>query len=343
MTDGGNAIEAMVAAAATIAVVYPHMNGLGGDNFWLVHTPGSSPHGIAACGPAAALATIDHYREQGFAAIPARGPAAALTVAGAVAGWASALAYSRSQCRGKLPLARLLEDAVDYAAHGSPVTRSQYDNTVQKLDQLRDVDGFAETFLDHAQVPATGTRFRQPRLAATLEQIAKAGAADFYCGDLARSIANDLECVDSPLRLADLEAYHARDVQPLSVRVADNTVFNLPPPTQGLASLMLLAIYARVKADKADGFDFIHRIVESTKQAFLIRDSRVTDPAYMRVSADDFLTDDGLDALATNIDFKRAAPWPAAASGGDTVWLAAADVLSVSFKVFFSSSDLGSS
>jgi len=339
LAEGGNAIEAMIAAAATIAVVYPHMNGLGGDNFWLIHTPGNSPHGIASCGPAAAMATTDYYREQGLDSIPTRGPAAALTVAGAVAGWDRAHAYSQSECGGKLPPDRLLEDAIEYAARGSPITRSQHDNTVQKLDQLRDVDGFADTYLHNDAVPTIGTRFKQPRLAATLEQIATAGLADFYRGDLARSIANDLEHVGSPLRLADLEAYRARDVQPLSVRVAGNKVFNLPPPTQGLAALMLLAIYARVRAKNPDGFDFIHRIVESTKQAFLIRDSHLTDPAYMRGSAGDFLTHDGLDALAANIDLKRAAPWPAAPSGGDTVWLAAADndgrVVSFIQSIFF--------
>ncbi len=339
LTDGGNAIEAMVAAAATIAVVYPHMNGLGGDNFWLIHTPGDSPRGIASCGPAAAMATIDHYQEQGFNRIPARGSAAALTVAGAVAGWDRALAFSRSQCGGKLPLARLLEDAIDYASRGAPVTRSQHDNTVQKLAELRDLDGFAETFLAHGLAPTIGARFQQPRLAATLEQLAHAGVADFYRGDLARSIAKDLERVGSPIRLADLESYRARDVQPLSTRVAGNTVFNLPPPTQGLASLLLLAIFARVQAKDADGFDFIHRIVESTKQAFLIRDSHVTDPAYMSTEANDFLTGDGLDALAAEVDLKRAAPWPATSSGGDTVWLTAADddgrVVSFIQSIFF--------
>lgn len=339
LAEGGNAIEAMIAAAATIAVVYPHMNGLGGDNFWLIHKPGERPCGIASCGAAAALATPNYYAEQGLDSIPLRGPLAALTVAGAIAGWERARAFSEAECGGKLPLYRLLEDAIEYASRGTPVTRSQYNNTVQKLDQLHDIDGFSDTFLENGSAPAIGSRFQQARLGATLEQLAKAGFGDFYRGDLARSVARDLERVGSPLRLADLEAYRARDVQPLSVSVAGNDVFNLPPPTQGLASLMLLAIYGRLPAASADGFDFIHRLVESTKQAFLIRDSYIADPSYMDKPAKDFLSHDVIDALAANIDHQRAAPWPAAPSGGDTVWLGAADkdgrVVSFIQSIFF--------
>src|SRR5258708_9344542 len=87
LRDGGNAIEAMVAAAATIAVVYPHMNSIGGDAFWLISEPGKPPVGIDACGRAARLATAAFYREHGHSTIPSRGPLAANTVAGAISGW----------------------------------------------------------------------------------------------------------------------------------------------------------------------------------------------------------------------------------------------------------------
>ena len=123
LQDGGNAIEAMVAAAATIASVYPHMNALGGDNFWLISTPGSDVVGIDACGAAAAKADIAFYRDQGFNAIPSRGPLAALTVAGVVSGWQAALDISE-KWGGGLALPRLLEDAEYYSRTGFPVTAS---------------------------------------------------------------------------------------------------------------------------------------------------------------------------------------------------------------------------
>src|SRR5215211_8576347 len=114
LAEGGNAIEAMVAMAATIALVYPHMNAIGGDGFWLVREPGGRVRGIEACGPAGSLATIKRYRDKGYDAIPGRGPDAALTVAGAIAGWHTALDYART-LGGRLPLAALLGAAVRFA------------------------------------------------------------------------------------------------------------------------------------------------------------------------------------------------------------------------------------
>src|ERR1700730_13085761 len=122
---GGNAVEAMSAAAATIAVVYPHMNGIGGDGFWLISRPGAEPIGIEACGAAALAATVDDYRARGLTPIPPRGPLAANTVAGTVSGWQLAHRWSTETLGGRLPVKRLLEDAIHYAKNGLPVTRSQ--------------------------------------------------------------------------------------------------------------------------------------------------------------------------------------------------------------------------
>src|ERR1700694_2897225 len=119
LREGGNAIEAMIAAAATIAVVYPHMNSIGGDSFWLIHVPGKTPGTIDACGAAAQRASIDWYRHHGVKdAIPFRGGLAANTVAGTVSGWGAALWLSRHALRGRMPLSRLLADAIYYANAG---------------------------------------------------------------------------------------------------------------------------------------------------------------------------------------------------------------------------------
>ena len=123
--EGGDAIEAMVAAAATIAVVYPHMNGIGGDAFWLVHEPGRMPRAIDACGPAGMRVDAAFYGERGLATIPVRGPLAANTVAGTVDGWNLAIAHSRATWGGRLPLARLLAPAIEYAERGIRVTRAR--------------------------------------------------------------------------------------------------------------------------------------------------------------------------------------------------------------------------
>ena len=325
LQEGGNAIEAMVAAASTIAVAYPHMNALGGDNFWLIHLPGRDPVGIDACGGAAAQADIGFYGDRGYSAIPSRGPLAALTVAGAVSGWDQALTLARETSDQKLPLARLLEDAVHHAREGIAVTRTQHENTVKKRDELEDVPGFADTFLGDGRPPAIGARFRQLRLAATLERLARSGLDDFYRGDLARAISRDLEKVRSPITLGDLERHRARIVTPLQTEVSSHRIYNLPPPTQGLASLLLLGVFDRLGVAEAEGFDFLHGLVEATKCAFRVRDAYVTDPDYMTREATSFLGSAALDAMARTIDRRRAAPWPEAVPGGDTVWLGAMD------------------
>jgi gamma-glutamyltranspeptidase/glutathione hydrolase len=325
LRDGGNAIEAMIAAAATVAVVYPHMNGLGGDGFWLIGRPGRAVEAIQACGRSAALASREWYFEQGHRTIPTRGPLAALTVAGAVSGWRAAHQSSHDTYGGRLPLKRLLEEAIRHAREGVAVTRSLHDNTAAKLAELAGIPGFAETYLGNgAPLPIAG-RLRLERLAATLEHLGRAGLDDFYTGDLARSMSRDLEAVGSPIRLADLEAHRSEAVTPLSLEVAGHRLHNLPPPTQGLASLLVLALYAPRQAESPDGFDFVHRLVECTKAAFRVRDRHVSDPAWMSETAESFLTDASLARLGADISHDRAAPWPNGGEPGDTVWLGAAD------------------
>jgi gamma-glutamyltranspeptidase/glutathione hydrolase len=325
LRDGGNAVEAMIAAASTIAVVYPHMNSLGGDNFWLLQNPGDKPLGIDACGAAAGVASVDFYREQQLDAIPGRGPLAALTAAGAVSGWAAAYQLSREQMGGKLPLARLLEDAIFHAQEGVAVPETLAHNIAGKLPELESQPGYAEAFLRDGVPYQTGERFVQSRIAATLQALVDNGLDDFYRGDLARSIARDLESAGSPLRQSDLEQHQPLQVTPLSLRVSGHDLYNMPPPTQGLASLMLLGIFEKLGIRDTDNFEYIHGLIESTKQAFLVRDSEVSDPAYMKNKANDFLQDEFLSKLASNIDRNTAAPWPAAPVGGDTVWLGAID------------------
>ena len=325
LQDGGNAIEAMIAAASTIAVVYPHMNGLGGDNFWLIHTPDKKVIGIDACGGAAGLATIDFYKDQGFDAIPSRGELAALTVAGAVSGWQAAHQYSTDKLGGRLPLSRLLEDACYYAREGVSVTATQAHNTSVKLDELAASPGYKDLFLPDGNPPSEGSLFTNTRLASALENLAHTGLDDFYTGDMARSIAADLERAGSPVRLSDLERHQALLVKPLEVDVLGHRVFNMPPPTQGLASLILLGVYARRNVSTAENFDFIHTLVEATKRAFRVRDQHVTDPDYMTVEPSSFLSDARLDAMAADINPAQALPWPEVSKKGDTVWLGAVD------------------
>lgn len=322
LRDGGNAVEAMVAAAATIAVVYPHMNAIGGDGFWLIHEPGKVPVAIEACGPAAAAASRNFYA--GESAIPSRGPRAALTVAGTISGWDKALAQAAGWGQA-LPLERLLADAIRHARGGVPITLSQSRLTAQKLDGLRDCPGFAQTFLDQGRVPERGWVLRQPHLANTLQTLAQRGLDDFYRGQIAERIGAALARVGSPVALADLQAYRARTVTPLALELPGVKVFNLPPPTQGLASLLILGLFERLGVSEAEGFAHLHGLIESTKQAFLVRDRVVTDPGRVPQDPQSFLAAAELDARAARIDRQRALPWPQPTHPGDTIWMGAID------------------
>ena len=127
-------------------------------------------------------------------------------------------------------------------------------------------------------MPDVGARLKQTAFAATLEQLANAGLDDFYCGDVGREIAADLDRIGSPVTRVDLEKYRAVVDEPLSVKTQAGTLYNSPPPTQGLASLMILALFDRLRVTQAESFEHIHGLVEATKRAFSVRDRVVTDP-----------------------------------------------------------------
>jgi gamma-glutamyltranspeptidase/glutathione hydrolase len=335
LRDKGTAIEAMVAAASVIAMVYPHMNALGGDAFWLVMPPDGPPFAIDACGPAAAAASIDWYRGQGQSAIPTRGPLAANTMAGTVGGWALALETASRQFGAKLPLARLLQDAVDFGRQGFPVTPSQSAVTAQKLEELRGQSGFAEHFLCGGAAPAAGSLMRRQQLAATLEQLSSAGLDDFYRGALAENMAAELQSLGSPLTLADFNAYRARIVEPVTLAHQAGQLYNMTLPTQGVISLAILGIaeLAGLASCAPDSADHVHCLVEATKQAFLLRDLYVTDPKTAPIPAQAILDARRLADCADRIDPRRALPWGKGQTPSDTIWMGAVDRsgLAVSF------------
>ena len=331
LREGGNAIEAMVAAAATIAVVYPHMNSIGGDGFWIVSEPGREPLAIDACGRAAALATIAFYASRGLKAIPARGPIAANTVAGAVSGWHEALVHSL-RLGGRLPVSRLLQDAVWYAKHGAPVTQSQVNFTTKFLPELGRQPGFAAQFLSGEQVPAVNTLRKYPALADTLQTLSERGLGDFYRGDVATRIGAEHERLGGPLRHGDLAAHLATTVEPLSLKISGATLYNTAPPTQGMSSLMILAIFDKLRTRHGIrselGYAYHHAMVEATKQAFKVRNRHLAGPSTMAalgVSPRQFLSDDFLEQCVQAVDMQKALPWPEPAVPGDTIWMGTAD------------------
>src|SRR3569623_1563526 len=236
---GGNAIEAMIAAASTIAVDYPHMNSIGGDGFWTISCPGKPVVAIEACGAAAGSISSDYYTAKGCAKIPSRGPDSANTVAGTIGGWQAALDISK-QWGGKLPHGRLLDSAIFYAEDGIAVTRSQSVTTAKKLGELETIPGFAETFLLNGKVPQAGERMRLTQLGKTLKALADEGLDSFYRGRIAASIAKELKALGSPVSAEDLAKYRATIRKPLELEHRLGKIYNMTQPTQGHVSLIIL-------------------------------------------------------------------------------------------------------
>ncbi len=322
--QGGNALEAMLAMAATIAVAYPHMNGLGGDGFWLIREPRGKTRAIEACGFAGEKATISAYRKLEFDAIPARGPHAALTVPGAVGGWLLAHELSRSM-GGRLPLADLFANAIKHAREGLPTSASEARTRPRDSHDLAKATGFAQTYFVDGDYPKVGAVRKFSALAGTLEHLASAGLADFHRGDIAREIAHDLDKIGSPVTREDLRRYQAQWRPPLNLVLRGRALHNVPPPTQGLASLIILGIFERLGVKRADSFEHIHGLIEATKQAFAVRDDFITDYDRLKGDPDDFLTPAALDRMAAAVSMTRAAPFPLPPSNGDTVWMGCVD------------------
>ncbi|HKK06400.1 MAG TPA: gamma-glutamyltransferase [Gammaproteobacteria bacterium] len=329
LREGGNAAEATVAIAAALAVVYPHMTGLGGDAFWLLAAPDDPVLAVDGAGRTPAGLTRERYA--GLEAIPHRGPLAANTVAGAVSAWQGALEIGHGRWGGRLPLARLLEAAIHHAEAGFATSASQSRTTDAKLAELAEQPGFAEVYLNGGRAPAADARFAQPALGATLRRLAEAGPDDFYRGELAESIAADLAGIGSPVTRADLAVHHVQIAEPLALRLGGllppGTMFTTGPPTQGLATLMLLGQYAYRDGTVAldQEVDYVHFLVEATKEAFALRDELIRDPEDMGdIDLEPLLAPHALNRQAGVIDMDRAVPW-FGGSAADTTWFGAID------------------
>ncbi len=324
LASGGNAVEAMVAMAATIAVVYPHMNGIGGDGFWLVREPKGRVHALDASGPAGSLATIKRYRDKGYDSVPPRGPDAAVTVAGAVSGWGLALELAKA-LGGQLPRDMLLDDAIRLAREGYRIGAAEGRNPMLEEAALFAAPGFAQTFLSEGKLPKAGETRRVLKLADTLEHLAHAGFADFYRGDVGREIAADLERIGSPITRKDIETYQARVVKPLSVELKHSTVYNMPPPSQGIAALLILGLFHRLDVKHGETPEHHHGLIEAAKRAFAIRDKVVTDPREAMLDPASFLTPEVFEKEAAMIEMRRAGPYPPRPADGDTIWMGCID------------------
>lgn len=336
LRKGGTAVDAAIAAAAVLSVVYPHMCGIGGDAFWLVYSGGNkSLKTLDACGTAAATAFPEFYESRGFSAIPARGYLAVNTVPGAVAGWGEAFTYSKEQLHSPLTWAELLAPAHGYAQDGFVVGASlarwlKLDTSgVEANRGLHQFTCFHDIFCKNGDEPyAEGDILRQEDLAKTFKRLMEHGASDFYTGEICRAIADSMMLHSALLTVSDLYDYRAKWDEPLRATYRDRVVAAPGPVSQGITALeMLQALNHFDLNDIGEGSaDYYHLIAETARLAGQDRDTLIGDPTFASVPTEHLLSAEHARKQAASIDLHKSGnPSAPLTPGGDTVWVGVMD------------------
>ena len=325
LEGGGDAVEALVAANLVMAVVNPHMSGLGGDLFALVYRAQTRQvKALDAAGFAPGRASIDAYLDKGIEQIPATG-IHTCTVPGAVAGWQALL--SEYQCRG---LDTLIGHAISHAKDGFAAYRTLIDAIIKKRSHLSASSEAASIFLPGGQPPGVGDLIRQPGLADSLVRIADQGPDALYRGELGEKLVECSDKLDGFISPEDLADYRVLWKQPLTAGYRGYTLTTQPPPSQGFALLMQAQMLelADLGSMKPGSAELVHLMVEAKKQVFSERDRFVCDPAFHPVPLDQLLSLEKSQELAHRIT-ERAAPLTCghkfARGGEDTVYMTAVD------------------
>jgi gamma-glutamyltranspeptidase/glutathione hydrolase len=323
LRQGGNAIDAAITAVAVQSIVEPHMSGIGGDCFVVYSPLAGTPLAFNGSGRAPAGAECEWYRERNFSEIPEQSPHA-VTVPGAIDAWCRLLAD-----HGTKDLYEVLMPAIRLAEDGFRVTpRVAYDWARNVARLSIDPDG-ARQYIPDGHAPRPGDCFRQPELAATLRKISQKGRAAFYEGEVAAEIVAKLRSLGGLHRPEDFAAHAGGYVEPISARYRDFEIYECPPNSQGLATLIMLRALSGydLSAPGYDEADRIHLLAEVTKAAYRLRDAYFCDPEHQPAKLADFLSDRQEDWIRQSIHLDAASPATVRPEIGhtDTVYVAVVD------------------
>ncbi len=284
LENGGNAVDAVVTMAGVLAVVRPHMNGVGGDAFGIFRDGATGGViGMNGSGRAGALATPSFFEQAGRESIPGSG-ALSVSLPGAVAAWDDALARF-----GTISLAEALAPAIGYARGGFPVSSRLASDIAGGARSLN--EPALGLYFPDGTPPPVGSLLKNPALAGTLELIASEGKDAFYRGDPAEKIAAFLEKEGGYLRTPDFAAHETTWTAPLEGSYLDHRILVLPPNTQGIAqiSLMEMAASYDLAAMGHNTPEYLHTLIELKKLAFADRDRWVADPDFADIPIDELL------------------------------------------------------
>ena len=331
LQDGGNAIDAAVTAAAVLAVVEPHMNGIGGDLLAIVYDARTKKvYGLDSTGRSAYAATPEAYAKRGLTEMAVRG-VLTVDVPGVIEGWHRLLTRF-----GTITLAHAMAPAITTARDGFPVAELMANDWQNNVETLSADPATAATFLPDGKPPKQGDIFANPRLARSMEAIAKEGRDAFYKGSIARAIVNDIRQRDGLLDMRDFADHQADWVEPLSSNYRGYDVIEMPPSTQGFVALEMLNIMEGFDIGKLghNSADYLHVVTEAKRIAFADRGRFLADRDHIaKGMMQRLLSKEYAARRRAEIDMNKAADSYGAArdfSGrdhGDTIYLTAADGL----------------
>ncbi len=306
LRDGGNAIDAAIAANAVLCVVYPHMTSVAGDLMAIVWPAGAaSPVGLIGAGRSGELATIDAVRSRGHGQMPERG-ILTVTVPGTVEAWGRLL-----ERFGTMGLGAVLEPAASLAAGGYLITA----RLAEFLKGAAELLGREPAAQELYPPMESGMLLRNPNLASVLHDLGRGGINTFYRGEVAAAIVAAIHRRDGLVTARDLAGHRSQWVEPITLNYRDVTVYELPPPTQGLTALAILARLNRLTTKELQpGPRFVARFKRIRDECYPLRDMYITDPDFSATPVAPFLDPD-----------HAAVGGPGLREGGDTVYLCAAD------------------
>jgi gamma-glutamyltranspeptidase/glutathione hydrolase len=323
LRQGGNAIDAAIAANAMLGLVEPTGSGIGGDLFAIVWDAKTQKlYGLNASGRSPKSLTLEHFQLLGVDSIPAYGPLP-VTVPGAVDGW-----FELHTKFGSLPMTSILEPSIEYAKNGFPVSELVAYYMQRSALKLSGFEGFKETYMPNGNAPVKGQLFKNKGLAVTYEKIATGGRDAFYKGDIARSIAAYMAQQGGFLSYEDLASHTSEWVEPVSTNYKGYEVWELPPNGQGIAALQILNLLEQFDVEDM-GFgsqQYVHTFVEAKKLAFEDRAKYYADPAFNKIPVDWLISKKYAQQRRKLIDNNKVAKRiDAGLNEGDTVYLTTAD------------------
>ncbi|MEN0087930.1 MAG: gamma-glutamyltransferase [Pseudomonadota bacterium] len=321
LRNGGNAVDAAIAAVAVQGVVEPQMTGIGGDCFAIIAEPDGSLHCMDGSGRSPAGSDIQRLIDEGHTQVEPHGHHA-VTVPGAVRAW-----EAMHQKFGQHDWSDVLQPAVEYARNGwivAPRVAADWADAEADL-----IANGATALLNGGRAYRTGERVTNEALAKTLDTIATKGASAFYEGEIAEDIVTTLQARGSAMTQDDLAANEADWVTPIRTTYADHEIVELPPSGQGMTALTLLNLYEELgnREYEPGSVERWHRDLEAGRLAYSVRDAYLADPAHMSEPVEHLISEAYAKELAQGFDPARRNPSISLpqSKGSDTVYLTVVD------------------